>query len=64
MRYVLFVKFYDWQSRWMGTWDGAGLHKYTLHSFSDLIVVLHMVMGCVNNVHISGSFSIFSVMCT
>ena len=32
----------------MGTWDGAGLHKCTLHSFSDLIIVLHMAMGCVN----------------
>ena len=48
----------------MGTWDGAGLHKCTLHSFSDLIIVLHMAMGCVNNVHISDSFSAFSVMCT
>ena len=64
MRYVLFVKFSDWQDRWVGTWDGAGLHKCTLHSFSDLIIVLHIVMGCVNNVHISGSFSAFSVMCT
>ena len=33
----------------MGTWPhGAGLH-------TALIIVLHM--GCVNNVHISGSFS-------
>ena len=48
----------------MGTWDGAGLDKCTLHGFSDLIIVLHMAMGCVNNVHINGSFSAFSVMCT
>ena len=37
----------------MGTWPhGAGLH-------TALIIVLHT--GCVNNVHISGSFS---AMCT